>query len=959
MRETASLDQQLSASRSAERQAELRQQLQQWAGTAADVDACEVQSLTGDLLDLLAFSETFSESLDEYPQFQSVESDCTRYTNQLENWLKSYPDSRDAVRLAHEELQAKWGEYLDLLPECDRYTHRASSEWEITPTGKFAEAATENDLPLTEAELTQFDMAGLLSVLQSEAAQPNVPLNAAEHCSALSAFPPQPALATAESLPAPEHLLKQKAAVETLDDPELLPAYLDDAQGCLAGMERCLIELEKDSTAVEPLRLFCRELHTLKGASGTVGLNGLAESLHQLETEVERMSKGEIPLKIDALLLGVDQVRDQLQVLHPEGGDSAQPLPENSSATGSGNREQQAETYVRIESSRLDRMMDLLAELVMLRNRRDSYASSLQNLHRELNGCATRIRLIDTFAPIPEVGPDATPEPNHADQLVMFEGHSRGLALKLSELAKDVSDLGRSLQQTCDPLAQDNTTISHLIGNFRSELMELRRQPIAGLFRRLSRVVRDAGKVEGRTVDAQFIGQATRAERSLQERLFEPLMHILRNAVSHGIESPEERAAQGKSPAGQLTVTAQTDSTALYLEIRDDGRGLNEAVLERRGREMGLITGSGRPSREQLWELILKPGFSTKQEVSQISGRGIGMDVVASQIQSMRGRIHIDSVPGQYTAFRLEIPLRSTIEHAMVVRCSGQLFAIPMHSVAGTQNEESPAHTEAAIPLAVVLGQRLTAKKPRKLVSLRTQSTPRGEQTPGSPRDVPLTIAVDAVVGVEEVVVRSLPRLLSQHECFSGVTLSGEAETVLVLDVPRLVEIARATQVEHEAMLAEEFESEKASRHSKTAGKRGNHVKASRILIVDDSVSVRRNLARKFKDLGVLVAEATDGRAALDLLREGQIWGVITDLDMPRMNGQELIAELQRHRKWENLPVVVVTGRKDPKQATALEELGVCKVFTKPVTDTMIRSILQELRLPKKSVSDAEACTSV
>ena len=348
---------------------------------------------------------------------------------------------------------------------------------------------------------------------------------------------------------------------------------------------------------------------------------------------------------------------------------------------------------VRVKSSQLNRLMDMLAELVMLRNRRETELSDLQEVYHELIGSVSKMRLLSNEGSV--VSNACT-------------------SLQLSEVANDVLEVAQHVRDCARPVAEGNTAVSQFIRQFRQELVALRRTPVSGLFRRLQRVVRDAANAEDKEVRLQLIGEDAGIERSLQQRLYEPLLHIVRNSVCHGIERPEERTKSGKPSSGTITLEAKSGPDLFVIEIRDDGRGLDYDAIRRRGIESGLLASDQGASREELSQLIFHPGFSTRQSANQVAGRGVGMDVVASTIQRMRGWFEIDSEPNQGTRIRLSFPLPSVIQHAMVFRSGGQLFALPMQSVrsAGESNQESaclcfsqmlgfpPAETSQQIVLA-------------------------------------------------------------------------------------------------------------------------------------------------------------------------------------------------------------------------------------------------------------------
>ncbi len=598
-------------------------------------------------------------------------------------------------------------------------------------------------------------------------------------------------------------------------DPELREAFLDDASSCVASMEAALLQLESDPEHGDSLNQICRELHTLKGASGSVGLSKLADQLHRLEDSLrDDLVAGRSP-SIDSLLKSVDSIRSQisgddssspqptsvpestggLAIDHPAEALAAAPVPQLSSfSEGPADDES-----VRVKSSQLNRLMDMLAELVMLRNRRETELAELQEIYHELIGSVSKMRLLSN------------------------EGHLESAAtksLQLSEITNDILEAAQDLRDCARPVSEGNTAVSQFIRQFRQELVELRRTPVSGLFRRLQRVVRDAAQAESKEVQLKLVGEDAGIERSLQQRLYEPLLHIVRNSVCHGIETPEQRTQSGKSPVGTITLEAKSGPDLFVIEIRDDGAGLDYDAIRRRGVERGLLVADQVASREELSQLIFQPGFSTRQSANQVAGRGVGMDVVASTLQRMRGWLEVDSEPKKGTRIRLSFPLPSVIQHAMVFRSAGQLFALPMQSVqtAGEVKTDSPC-----LVFEDLLGgsQEAPSQASQRIV-LACDS--RGSANSNA---APVTLLVDEIVGPEEVVVRPLPSLLRQHPFCIGATLSGMGQTVLCLDARRVVE----SQSVSRRRIADGLAEAKADNSSS---------KRLRVLVVDDSLSRKK-----------------------------------------------------------------------------------------------------------------------
>jgi chemotaxis protein histidine kinase CheA len=524
----------------------------------------------------------------------------------------------------------------------------------------------------------------------------------------------------------------------------------------------------------------------------------------------------------------------------------------------------------------------------------------------------------------------------------------------LTEVANDLLEFARSLRELYEPVADENLVISRFIRQFRQELVQLRRSPMSDLFRRLQRAVRDAAAAEGKKVRLELIGDHAGLERSLQERLYEPLLHIVRNAVSHGIEPEDQRTARGKPPSGTITLEARGGTNLLLVEVRDDGRGLDYDALRRRGVERGLLSGDRSPSREELAQLIFRPGFSTRDTASEISGRGVGMDVVAATLDRMRGWVEVESTPGHGMTIRLTVPLRSVIEHAMVFRAAGQLFAVPMPyvqqaAVWDSDVEQLRRRSPAGAELRVLDFRELfsmpvaPANAPSQMLLLghaqpaltADEQTSAAKRSNGFPRSSQhVALLVDEVVGPEEVVVRPLPALLKHRRLFSGVTLAGTGQMVLLFDARRLIErgLNHAGGPQPHKTAQDRFPPKFAARKE-----------LSRFLVVDDSPSTRRSLTQMLERRGFTTTEAGDGLEAVSRLRDGHFAAVFTDLEMPRLGGMELLRQIKSRRETRCLPVVIVSSCQEAQHRDRAKELGATDYLAKPVSDEVLTETIERI----------------
>ncbi|GAB4154549.1 MAG: hypothetical protein Tsb009_31210 [Planctomycetaceae bacterium] len=876
------------------------------------------------------------------------------FKSRLEDHSSSGEQLQDLVKT----IQKNWGDSLELLEtETDEDTScHPVDEWEAGADNWLEESLDDfsgdsefqaND-PSNEEPANQpssEDVSRLLAAL-SEVEPADSPEDTESQQNAETStqddFPfedAQSGLANYPSPPEPENIRM---------NPHLLEAYLDDVNKGLASMEQAVLQLEENPQNQQSLQQLCRELHTLKGASASVGLPVLARYLHEVEDAVQSRMKPSSPetVDVDAILQSVDVVREQIAALKSpqqssssetaqgEADDTSSPKTTPAFTPGLESSAGNHEETLRVKASQLDRLMDMLAELVMLRNRRETRVEELKSINGELTRCSARLRgssdgsLFATMPNHPESQQEnSTPQTNSPNPRLKY----------LSEIATDLTEITRNIRNLYKPVAEENQVVSRFIRQFRQELMELRRLPISGLFQRLQRSVRDAARVENKQVRLELVGEHAGMERSLQERIYEPLLHLVRNAVSHGIEPAEDRIAIGKDPTGTIVLEARGEPNLLILEVRDDGDGLNYDALRRRGIERGLINPDHHPTRSELARLIFHPGFSTRDQAGEISGRGVGMDVVASTLERLHARIDVESEPGEGTTIRLTIPLHSVIEHTMVVRVSGQLFALPTQFVravgrpdqlkADTISEISTSNDKPPISLGELL--LLPAVRSRK------SSEELETVTIGRDLDSQRVLIVDEVIGPEEVVVRSLPPLLKRHRLFTGVTLSGAGETVLLLSSQKLLELTGTMST---LSLAKSTQSDEG---------RGHHFPHSqrlKVLVVDDSLSARRVLIQKIQSqLDCEITEAGDGREALDIMRDHEFSIVFTDMEMPRMGGMELLGEIKNGHRRDDIRVVLATSRGEEGFRAQARSLGVDGYITKPVNDRALLEVLEKL----------------
>jgi chemotaxis protein histidine kinase CheA len=695
-----------------------------------------------------------------------------------------------------------------------------------------------------------------------------------------------------------------------------------------------LPELERGEQTPSTLRELGRCLHTLKGAAGAVGLGQIAEFVHRLE-DLNQAAIGTAGPVDSELLLGAHELLLQLEhvivhltdsvpgdldatVDHAElAADGAGPadasLGLSSSALLGDAVVGDVDETVRVPIARLGELMDLVAELLVLNGPRSSlatrvkdFASTVRVSRNRLAGSIDRLCELQAGKSIEETQP-----PDQSLELTDHDQEFLGVVRHLSEQGDDLLILAENLRGVAVPMADDADIAARLTRHLWDLLHEIRVVPIRPLLQRLARVARAAAKIEGKQVQVVLEGEDALLDRLVQDKVFEPLLHIVRNAVGHGIEQPADRTAAGKDYEGTVWITAVQDEDTLTFTVRDDGRGLDYASIERRARTLGLLHGDAKPDVERLREFIFRSGFSTRAGADALSGRGVGMDIVSSEVTRLQGTVRLQSEPGQGTSVTVRLPARISLEQAMVVLVEGQRFALPLKSVDRDAVEGEPGPISARLQ-----GEPLSARG-----VLGYPASPPGAVPVGLPvligREV-RELLVDKVEGPRELVARPLNPLLADHPVVSGTSLAADGELVLLLDPGRL-----AT---HQNRLP--------------IPSRG---RAAAVLVVDDSISVRRTLVNYLTALGLEVDQAGDGVEALKLMMERAYRLVITDLDMPRKDGFQLLVDIEKDPKVAATPVIVSSARFDEKTRQSVLRLGARAVIPKPVGMEKLAEVIAPL----------------
>jgi chemotaxis protein histidine kinase CheA len=671
-------------------------------------------------------------------------------------------------------------------------------------------------------------------------------------------------------------------------DPELREVFLADATDLFERIQALTLDLNGGRPVADVLRELGRCFHTLKGAAGSIGLTDLSARVHDLEDrlgEARNVLSTDLKEQLERALRDLENtlaaLRGGAKVADAPRSETPPPPPDGDGP-------------IRISADRLDELMDVASELLGRREFWKAQADVVTQCAATTRACGLRLRA--SADRLRRLGNGTAPELEE-------------ILRALEEQAEDLALVAESARATSLPLADEGELQARASLRLWETLQSVRIAPVRGLFHRLARVAHEAARVEGRAVEVVMRGEEHGLDRSAQERAFEPLLHVVRNAVAHGLEPPEERLRAGKPATGRVTLEARREGNAVVLAVEDDGRGLDYRAIEAKGRALGLLDAEEAPNITRLNALIFQPGFSTRAQANAIAGRGVGMDVVAQEVAKLRGTFELTSRQGHGTRLEVRLPARLALEQAMVLRVAGQLFALPLEVVESVQGaDDEVAGTTIEMRVALGLGGAAPTAGARLLI-VRAE----GKR---------FVILVESLEGVRELVVKPLGPLLEGHPLLCGTSLTTAGEVVLRLDPGTLVR----TSTELKAVAEVE---EDAPRHV--------------ALVVDDSPSVRRVAVRNLRNLGLEVDEVGDGLEALGRLRRKSYRLVLTDLEMPRMDGFELLAELDRSGLLGTTPLVVSSTRSDPETRRRALELGARAVLPKPVDADALEQVVVPL----------------
>ncbi|NNB68940.1 Hpt domain-containing protein [Pseudomonas fluorescens] len=750
------------------------------------------------------------------------------------------------------------------------------------------------------------------------------------------------------------------AAPEAAADPELLDIFLEEAADILDSSSSALLRWQAEPNNRQEVETLLRDLHTLKGGARMVEIGPIGDLAHELEFLYEGLSAGLLAPspELFALLQGchdrlahmIDAVADGLPVgsvdklierikslVHP----SDEPVLPVALPTGKAEAAvDPAADMVKISADLLDDLVNLAGETSIFRGRIEQQVNDARTALNEVETTIERmrdqLRRLDTETQ----GRILSRQQAEAERLgyeefdpLEMDRHSQlqQLSRALSESASDLLDL----KETLDRRNQDAHNLLQQQARINTELQEglmrTRMVPFERMLPRLKRIVRQVAEELGKDVEFVVGNAEGEMDRNVLERMVAPLEHMLRNAVDHGQESREARLLAGKPARGRISLDLTHEGGDIVFDMRDDGAGVPLEAVRRKAIKRGLLSPHQEMSDRDVLQFILQPGFSTAEKITQISGRGVGMDVVHEEVRQLGGSMVIDSRPGEGVHFRIRLPFTVSVNRALMVQCADDQYAIPLNTIEGLVRvlpHELAGHYQQDPPRYEYAGQRYELFYLGDL--LHTVARPKllGQYQP-----VPVLLVqcnerrvavhVDAMAGTREIVVKGLGPQFAGVQGLSGATILGDGRVVLIIDLLAHIRARQpalpARSVDAALVLNDPLKK-----------------RPLLVLVVDDSVTVRKVTSRLLERNGMNVLTAKDGIDAIALLEEHTPDLMLLDIEMPRMDGFEVAIQVRNDPRLMRLPIIMITSRTGQKHRDRAMAIGVNDYLGKPYQESVL-----------------------
>ena len=783
------------------------------------------------------------------------------------------------------------------------------------------------------------------------------------------------------------------------DMQELLEDFLVESFELIEQIDHDLVELESNPDDLELLNRIFRVAHTVKGSSSFLNFDTLTELTHHMEDVLNKARHGELKITadvMDVVLKSVDMMKGLLVSIRDNGNDSSSGIDisqiclqltaisegqSHASATPAATPEPAPApepAAADIPASAIpddidpntlseDQVNAEIERLLKVRKAEDEARRAAK-----ASGAAAAAAAPATApAAVPDK-PDAADKPaaaakpagdganapakasaNASDQTIRVEVGRLDylmnlvgeLVLSKNRLLTIYNDVEERYdgEQFLEELNQVVSSLSLVTTDVQLAVMKTRMQPVAKVFNKFPRVVRDIGRDLNKQIDLIISGEETELDKSIVEEIGDPLTHIIRNSCDHGIEDPATRKAAGKPEKGTIELKAYNEGNHIVIEIIDDGKGIDADAIRIKAVERGIISENEADtmSNKEIYSIIFRPGFSMAAKVTNISGRGVGMDVVKTNVEKLHGVIDIDSEVGKGTTLKLKIPLTLAIIQSLLVGTQEEIYAIPLANVNETVRVSvDNIYTIEGKNVLRLRDEVLSLVRLSDLFGVK-QVLESGDQTYVvviSVAETKLGIIVDNLIGQEEIVIKSLGSYLANIDGIAGGTIRGDGRVTLIVDVGVIMDMAKEVKVDI-----------KSSMSAEATQKAKESPADYKVLVVDDSKMDRTIISKALAPTGITLIEATNGLEALNIIKSGEhaFDAVLIDIEMPKMDGYTLAGEIRKYSKYRNLPLIAVTSRTSKSDRLRGVEVGMTEYITKPYSAEYLENVVRKnIKLP-------------
>ncbi len=730
-------------------------------------------------------------------------------------------------------------------------------------------------------------------------------------------------------------------------DQELLTMFIEEAREIVPeiGTElRAWRSSPKQTAHPDALQ---RALHTLKGSARMAGQTTLGDSIHELEDQVIRSLKRKAAEPdFDTMFIELDKIGAYFDETISDTPDAVINPMQAVDAAPAGRAVDRKAQYLRMRADSLDRLINEAGEISIIRSRMDRELTGFKQSSNDLTESLTRLRtylreleieaetqLQSRMSILQEA--NETFDPLEFDRFTRLQELTRMIAESVNDIATIQTGLLSNLNQTEAALQQQN----RMNRDLQQNLLSVRMLPFKQISERLQRIVRQTARELKKTVELVIDGDETEIDRSVLDKLGAPIEHLLRNAVAHGLESPSERRNQGKFNTGTITLKVRQQNDEIQITVSDDGAGINLQRVKEKAIKNKLIDENAEVSEQALMSIIFESGFSTADKVTQIAGRGVGLDVVRNDVSGLGGRVELSSEYGKGTVFTVNLPVTLSVAQVLVVRSGSSSYALPVGIIEQAQKIKSQDLLKAYQAEGIVWADK------HYPIYYLANLLDHQEHLPESHAynsilllrvgSYNIALHVDEVVGNQEAVMKPIGTQLARVPGIVGATVTGDGNIMLVINPVQLV--ARAILTIGTVTVAEKPKLE-------------NVVVKYRILVVDDSLTMRKVLSRLLEREGFEVIVAKDGIDAMQVLLETTPDAILTDIEMPRMDGFALARNIRDDARTAKTPLIMISSRTADKHRSLAKEIGVDAFFGKPVQDEDLINMVTELIANKRQL---------